>query len=123
MAKYTLTKEFRFEAAHKLPKHDGKCQRLHGHSWVLRVFLQGDGLHAAGPKSGMLFDYTNISAIVRPYLEEYLDHHYLNETLGIEDPTSENIARWAFNLFFDKLPGLKAVEVDETCTSRCRYEL
>ena len=119
---FTLTKEFRFEAAHKLPSHDGKCARLHGHSWKMRVELQGDILFAAGPKIGMLQDFGDISTLVRPLVEEKLDHHYLNETTGLENPTSEELARWIYNQLRGIVPQLSAVEIDETCTSSCRYE-
>ncbi len=118
---FTLTKQFRFEAAHQLPAHDGKCKRLHGHSWVGRVIVRGTQLHAAGPKAGMLMDFADIKKVVNPIVENLLDHHYLNETLGIENPTSEEVARCVFDLLSGELPGLVAVEIDETCTSSCRY--
>jgi 6-pyruvoyltetrahydropterin/6-carboxytetrahydropterin synthase len=121
---FTLTKEFKFEAAHKLPKHDGKCRRLHGHSWRLRIVLADEMLHVAGPKSGMVQDFADIKSKVQPLVDRYLDHHYLNETTKLANPTSEEIARWVFDkLKRELLPlGLAAVEVDETCTSSCRYE-
>ena len=124
---FTLTKEFRFEAAHKLPLHDGKCARLHGHSWKMRVIVQGPDLHVAGPKTGMLVDYSDVSKLVQPLLESHLDHHYLNDTTGLKNPTSEGLARWIFDCLhpqFNKDMFLKliAVEVDETCTCSCRYQ-
>lgn len=125
---FTLTKEFTFEAAHKLPAHDGKCARLHGHSWKMRVIVQGENLDGKpSPKAGMLMDFSNISKVVAPIYRDQLDHHYLNETTGLENPTSEELARWIYNqlrLHFeeDKFVDLVAVEVDETCTSSCRYE-
>jgi 6-pyruvoyltetrahydropterin/6-carboxytetrahydropterin synthase len=119
--KMTLKKEFLFEAAHKLPNHDGKCQRLHGHSWKMRVVVVGDHLHNCGPKQGMLTDYAEISAIVKPVVEMYLDHHYLNETLKLENPTSECICIWLYEYLKPQLPLLASVEIDETCTSSCLY--
>ena len=120
---YTLKKEFRFEAAHKLPAHDGKCQRLHGHSWRMQVVLQGDRLVTAGPKQGMLKDYGDVSAAVKPLIEQCLDHHYLNETIpSIENPTSENIAKWVFEQLQPIIPELVAVTIFETCTSECTYQ-
>ena len=122
MAQWQLYKEFRFEAAHRLPHHDGKCARLHGHSWVCRVYIQGDRLIETGPKQGMLMDFGDIKAYMKPLLDEYLDHYYLNETLAMESPTSEAIAQWIYQqLAAAKLPGLLAVEVLETCTSGCTY--
>lgn len=119
----TLVKEYRFEAAHRLPHHDGKCQRLHGHSWKMRVVLEGHSVEVHGPKSGMLMDYSEISKIVNPVVSTFLDHHYLNETLSsLESPTSEAIAMWLFHYLKPHLPLLKSVEVDETCTCSCRYQ-
>lgn len=119
---FTLTKEFRFEAAHRLPHHDGKCQRLHGHSWVGRVILTGRRLQEKGPKSGMLQDFGEISGAVKPLLEDFLDHHYLNETTGLENPTSESLSKWIFDWLKEDLPQLGGVEIQETCTSSCLYE-
>lgn len=119
---FTLHKQFRFEAAHKLPHHDGKCARLHGHSWVMRVFVRGKRLVQSGPKSGMLLDFSDLKAGVQPLVEECLDHHYLNETTGLENPTSEELSRWVFDKLSPVFPELVAVEVDETCTSCCRYD-
>ncbi len=118
---FTLTKQFKFEAAHQLPAHDGKCQRLHGHSWVGRVIVRGTQLHAAGPKVGMLMDFADIKAVIEPTVDECLDHHYLNDSLRMTNPTSERVAEFLFNVWKEKLPGLVAVEIDETCTSSCRY--
>lgn len=120
---FTLTKEFRFEAAHKLPLHDGKCKNLHGHSWKMRVILQGEALYQQGSKAGMLRDFGDVSELVKPIVEVYLDHHYLNESTQLENPTSEELAQWIFNRLRPLMGELlKAVEVDETCTSSCRYE-
>jgi 6-pyruvoyltetrahydropterin/6-carboxytetrahydropterin synthase len=121
---YTLEKRVRFEASHQLPLHDGKCARLHGHSWQAVVILRGEALVPHGPKAGMLLDYGDVSAALRPLLEEYLDHHHLNDSLGLLNPTSEAIATW----LYDKLRAhhvlggvLAAVRVEETCTSAAEY--
>lgn len=119
---WTLTKSFRFEAAHFLPKHDGKCQRLHGHSWVGRVILASNALHEEGPKAGMVLDFGDVSAAIRPLLERYLDHWCLNQTLVLENPTSEEVARWVYVMLKPQLPLLAAIEIDETCTSSARYQ-
>jgi len=118
---FTLTKEFRFEAAHMLPHHDGKCQRLHGHSWKMKLAVQRTDLVFSGPKQGMLVDFGDLSKAVRPLLENYLDHHYLNETLKLENPTSEEIARWIYNYLERIIPDLKGISIEETCTSACLY--
>jgi 6-pyruvoyltetrahydropterin/6-carboxytetrahydropterin synthase len=122
MEEWVIYKEFRFEAAHRLPYHEGKCSRLHGHSWIGRVHLQGNTLQEAGSSRGMLLDFGDVSKYLKPLLEDYLDHYYLNETTGLENPTCEAIARWIYErLETAGLPGLHAVEIHETCTSGCVY--
>lgn len=120
---FKLTKEFKFEAAHKLPAHDGKCARLHGHSWTMLVTVAGDRLRDSGPKAGMLLDFGDLKAGVQPLVERCLDHHYLNETTGLVNPTSEELARWVYDNLKPAFPGLLSVEVRETCTSACTYHL
>jgi 6-pyruvoyltetrahydropterin/6-carboxytetrahydropterin synthase len=122
MDQWLIYKEFSFEAAHRLPHYQGKCSRLHGHSWRGRIYVKGNQLIGAGAKQGMIMDYGDIKQYIKPLLENYLDHYYLNETTGLENPTSEEIARWIFEkLEAAGLPGLDAVEIRETCTSGCTY--
>lgn len=119
---WTISKTFRFEASHQLPLHDGRCARLHGHSWRMKVFVAASELHRSGPQTGMVMDYGHIKAIVQPFVDEYLDHHHLNDTTPLENPTCEELARWIYIHLFTDLPGLVAVEVKETCTSGCLFE-
>lgn len=119
---YQLTKQFRFEASHQLPFHDGKCQRLHGHSWVGRVIVAGNWLTETGPKRGMLIDYGDLAKAIEPLVGGYLDHWHLNESTKLENPTSENLARWIYDKLKPSIPLLVAVEIDETCTCSARYE-
>ncbi|NEO25785.1 MAG: 6-carboxytetrahydropterin synthase QueD [Kamptonema sp. SIO4C4] len=122
MEEWVIYKEFRFEAAHRLPHHDGKCQRLHGHSWVGRVYVKGHHLTETGAKQGMLVDFGEVKTYLKPLLEKFLDHYYLNESTGLANPTSEALAKWIFEkLEKAGLPGLYAVEVQETCTSGATY--
>ena len=116
---FILRKQFRFQASHKLPGHDGKCARLHGHSWIGYIEIQGEELIEGGAKAGMLLDYGDIGAVVKPIVDDYLDHWHLNDSTGLENPTSEEIARW----MFEKLAVLSpiAIIIEETCTSRCEY--
>ncbi len=113
-----IYKEFHFEAAHHLPNvPDGhKCARLHGHSFHVRLYLSG----SVGERSGWVIDFADIKQAFKPILEQ-LDHHYLNEIPGLENPTSENIARWIWAQTRPRLPALSAVELRETCTSGCIY--
>jgi 6-pyruvoyltetrahydropterin/6-carboxytetrahydropterin synthase len=118
----TLDKEFRFEASHQLVHHDGKCARLHGHSWVGRVVLEyPDQLIATGPKQGMSQDYYDIGQALKPLVEDALDHWHLNDTVDAIAPTSETVAVFIYNKLKPKLPALVAVIIEETCTSRCVY--
>jgi len=111
-------KEFTFEAAHRLPNvpPGHKCSRLHGHSFHVRLTLSGD----LDPTYGWLMDFSDIKQSFKPVYER-LDHHYLNDIPGLENPTSENLAIWIWNEVKPHLPQLSAVEIRETCTSGCIY--
>ena len=111
-------KEFFFEAAHLLPNvpPDHKCARLHGHSFAVRIYVEGQ----VGDNSGWVMDFADISCAFNPIQEE-LDHCYLNEIKGLENPTSENIVRWIWERLKPNLPQLFEIEIRETCTSGCRY--
>ncbi|MDA1370156.1 MAG: 6-carboxytetrahydropterin synthase QueD [Proteobacteria bacterium] len=113
-----IFKEFSFEAAHRLPKvaADHKCARLHGHSFAVRVSVEGP----VGDSSGWVMDFADITAACEP-IRTQLDHYYLNDIEGLENPTSENIARWIWAKMLPSLPQLCEVEVRETCTSGCKY--
>lgn len=113
-----LVKEFYFEAAHLLPQVSvgHKCRRLHGHSFRCEIAVSGE----VKPEMGWFIDYTDISNAFAP-LREKLDHNYLNEIPGLQNPTSENIARWIWERLEGNLQGLSRVTVFETCTSRCNY--
>jgi 6-pyruvoyltetrahydropterin/6-carboxytetrahydropterin synthase len=110
-------REFTFEAAHRLPHvpEGHKCGRLHGHSYRVEVHVSGD----VEPASGMVMDFAEIKAAFAP-LEDRLDHHYLNEVDGLDNPTSENVARWIWDRLRPRLP-LSCVVVRETCTSGVAY--
>ena len=115
----TLVKEFGFEAAHRLPRvpEGHKCARLHGHSFRLGISITGP----VDPNTGWLMDFADLRAIVQPILEAELDHRYLNEVPGLDNPTSENLAAWLWDRLKPKLPGLSELRVAETCTSACIY--
>jgi 6-pyruvoyltetrahydropterin/6-carboxytetrahydropterin synthase len=113
-----IFKEFTFEAAHRLPNvpEGHKCARLHGHSFAVRLYVAGE----VGSESGWVMDFSDISDAFKPVWSQ-LDHHYLNEVPGLENPTSENIAQWIWQKLQPALPQLSCVEIRETCTSGCRY--
>ena len=113
-----LYKVFTVEAAHRLPNlpDDHKCRRLHGHSFRLEIHVTG----VIDPGLGWVMDYADISRIAGPVLEQ-LDHRYLNEVPGLENPTSENLAVWIWRHLKPVLPQLSSIVVGETCTSGCIY--
>ncbi len=113
-----IFKEFTFESAHRLPHVPAghKCGRLHGHSFKV-------GLHLTGPldpHTGWIRDFAEVKAIFKPIYEQ-LDHNYLNDIPGLENPTSEVIAKWIWDQVKPLLPELSKVRIHETCTSGCEY--
>ena len=113
-----LSKDFRFEAAHSLPNvpPGHKCGRLHGHSFRVEITVKGP----VDPHIGWLIDFAELKAKFKP-LDDLLDHRYLNEIPGLENSTSENLARWIWRKLKPELPILYQVTVHETCTSKCVY--
>jgi len=113
-----IWKEFGFEAAHRLPNvpEGHQCARLHGHSFRVAVHVRGP----LDPALGWVMDFAELKAAWRP-LDEALDHRYLNDVPGLENPTSEVLARWIWERLAPALPGLSQVVVRETCTSGCVY--
>jgi len=113
-----LFKEFIFEAAHRLPHVPAghKCGRLHGHSFRVAIYIEGE----VDPHTGWIRDFSEIKAIFKPIYER-LDHNYLNEIEGLENPTSEILAQWIWRELKPLLPELSRVRIHETCTSGCEY--
>lgn len=118
---YELEKSFIFEAGHVLKNHDGKCSRPHGHSYMVTVKLRGNDLVSSGPKQGMLRDFGDISTVVKPMIEEYFDHKWINDTLKTDFPTVEYIAKWIYDHLQPRIPQLYAITVQETNSSRVTY--
>ncbi len=114
-----IYKEFSFEAAHLLPNvpEGHKCGRLHGHSFYVKVYVSGE----VGEHTGWVMDFAELKAVFKPIYQQ-LDHHYLNDIAGLENPTSENLARWIWQQLKPSLPILSKIEVKETCTSGCIYQ-
>jgi 6-pyruvoyltetrahydropterin/6-carboxytetrahydropterin synthase len=113
-----IFKDFSIEAAHWLPNvpEGHKCRRLHGHSFRIEI-------HVAGPLDahlGWVMDFADLKAAFQP-IEDQLDHRCLNDIAGLENPTSENLARWIWQHLKPELPALSKVIVRETCTSGCVY--
>jgi 6-pyruvoyltetrahydropterin/6-carboxytetrahydropterin synthase len=117
-AQAEIFKEFTFEAAHRLPHvpEDHKCSRLHGHSYRIEVRVSG----SVGTETGWVVDFADLKSAWKP-LHEALDHRYLNDIPGLENPTSENLARWVWERLALNLDGLTEIIVRETCTSGCSF--
>jgi 6-pyruvoyltetrahydropterin/6-carboxytetrahydropterin synthase len=107
----TLRKQFRFEAAHQLPNHDGKCARLHGHSYRVELAVTGPIRDADGaPDEGMVIDFARLKEAWEP-LHRQLDHRNLNDLLAFPT-TAENIAWWLLEQL--TAVGVNSVRVWET---------
>jgi 6-pyruvoyltetrahydropterin/6-carboxytetrahydropterin synthase len=113
-----LHRDVTFEAAHRLPHvPDGhKCARLHGHSFRIRLVVRGP----VDAHTGWLMDFGDIKAAWAPF-DAQLDHYYLNDIAGLENPTSEVLAKWIWDRLIVTLPQLSAIQVHETCNSGCVY--
>jgi 6-pyruvoyltetrahydropterin/6-carboxytetrahydropterin synthase len=116
--KAELIKTFRFEAAHSLTgvPEGHKCRRVHGHSYRLDVHVEGP----VDEGSGMVIDFHEIQKVVKPIIEQ-LDHRLLNDIAGLENSTSEIICKYFWDRLKPALPGLSALTVWESDTSRCVY--
>jgi 6-pyruvoyltetrahydropterin/6-carboxytetrahydropterin synthase len=112
-----IFKAFTLECAHRLPNvpEGHKCARVHGHSFRVEIHVQGP-LH---PVLGWVMDFAEVKEAFDPLFRQ-LDHHYLNDVPGLENPTSEHLARWIWQRLQPVLPQLSAVVVHETCTSGAR---
>ena len=113
---WTVSKEFRFDAAHSLPHlpESHKCHHLHGHSYKVVVHCSG-WLDAA---KSWVVDYADIKLHAKPLID-MLDHKFVNDIIGIHS-TAENLAFWLFTNLKDKIP-VSRVDVCETPTTCCSY--
>jgi 6-pyruvoyltetrahydropterin/6-carboxytetrahydropterin synthase len=113
-----IFKTFTFDAAHRLPMvpETHSCSGVHGHTYSVTVLLSGE----VDRRSGWVMDFKLLSRACTP-LMEMLDHSFLNELPGLENPTSENLAIWLWDRLLPELPMLYMIEVRETPTSGCRY--
>ncbi|HEY1977874.1 MAG TPA: 6-carboxytetrahydropterin synthase QueD [Candidatus Baltobacteraceae bacterium] len=109
-----IRKHFRFEAAHVLPYHPGKCSRMHGHSYRLEVSVRGP-IQTDGPARGMIEDFDEIRRLVRETVIDVLDHQTLNDF--IENPTAEHIVMWIWKRLENSLSGLDELVLWETSNS------
>ncbi len=116
--KVRLTKDFQFESAQTLPSapEGHKCRQMHGHSFKVEISVEGE----VDRKTGWFYDHAEISKAMKPLVEQ-LDHGYLNEVPGLENPTIENMAAWFWQRLSAQLPGLCEIVIHETPSARCSY--
>ena len=114
-----IFKEFTIEAAHWLPNvpEGHKCRRMHGHSFHVQVSVEGP----LNDRLGWVMDFADLKAAFQT-IEDQLDHRCLNDVRGLENPTSENLARWIWARLAPALPNLCRVTVRETCTTGCAFD-
>lgn len=110
-----LDVEFHFAAAHRLPRYEGPCFRVHGHNYRFYVGIEGE----VDPRSGMVADFGDVKALVKEHVLARVDHRNLNDLL--ENPTAENIARWIWESLEGRLPGLVEIRLFEIPDSCVRY--
>ncbi len=117
--KMIIFKEFTFDSAHALPNvpDEHKCKRVHGHTYRLKVFIEGK----LDPKLAWVMDFAVIKEVIKPVID-VIDHRYLNDIEGLENPTCEVISIWIWDRIISKIPGLKRLELNETPTSGVIYE-
>jgi len=113
---YELVKTFRFEAAHTLARapEGHKCRRLHGHSYRIDIHVTGQ----PDPETGWVVDFGEIKRVVGPIVDQ-LDHRCLDDVPGLANSTSEHLGAFLWERLKPDLPGLAAVTVWESDTSRC----
>lgn len=116
---YKISKQFAFSASHILEglSSDHPCSRLHGHNYVVTIYLKADTLNEVG----FVKDYRELDS-VKEYIDNQLDHRHLNDVFPM-NPTAENIARELFIIFVKQIPQIYAVEVSETPKTSAIYEV
>lgn len=113
-----IFKQFTFDSAHFLPNvPDGhKCKELHGHTYRLIIYLEGE----LDAQLGWVSDFANVKRIIDPIVKS-LDHTLLNNIVGLENPTCERMTVWLWNKIKPEVPFLSKVELHETPTSGAIY--
>ena len=114
-----IFKTFTFDAAHFLPNvpEGHKCKNLHGHTYKMTLFLEGE----VDEEFGWVKDFGELKEVVQPILLQ-IDHRFLNEIEGLENPTCENFTIWIWNKLKPQLNELIKIELSETPTSGAIFE-
>ncbi len=115
---FELMAEDSFDAAHALRGYEGPCENLHGHTWRVQVFMQGEELN----KIGLLEDFKVIKGKLKKVLDEF-DHKLLNDVkpFDAENPSSENLAKVIFQDMKKKIKSISKVVVWESPTTCASY--
>ena len=115
----TIFKQFTFDSAHFLPKvpEGHKCREIHGHTYQLTIFIEGP----LDPIVGWVSDFADIKQKVNAIVK-LVDHKFLNNVEGLENPTCEILAIWLWDKIKPMIPMLKRIELHETPTSGVIYE-
>lgn len=114
-----IFKVYKFDAAHRLPNvaEGHKCSELHGHSFRVEIHIKGQ----VDKRLGWVMDFADIDKVFQPFYDQ-LDHKYLNDIEGLDNPTSENIAKWIWLRLHSGLPQLNKIIVQESPDSGCVYQ-
>lgn len=118
MSKTTMSSRFSFDAAHRLPRHEGKCANLHGHRWVFEVEIEGK----INKNTGMIYDFSLLKRLVDEKIGNFLDHSYLND--NFDNPTAENLVEWIAKAIKASLPNhlfLVSVTLWETPDNKVKW--
>lgn len=115
-----IWKEFTFDAAHRLPNvpPEHKCGRVHGHTYRFRLHVEGE----PDPTTGWIVDFGGLLRAAGELVVNQLDHRYLNDIAGLENPTTELLAVWIWRVVTTTALPLSAVEIFESSTTGLWYE-
>jgi|YelNatPaOPRAMG01_1025707.scaffolds.fasta_scaffold01025_7 6-pyruvoyltetrahydropterin/6-carboxytetrahydropterin synthase len=116
---YTISKDFHFSASHALMRlpNEHQCRKVHGHNYVVSMYFRSVSLN----ETGFVIDYLALDPI-KEYIKHQLDHQHLNDILPF-NPTSENLAKYLFDMFKPTFPELFKVEISETPKTKASYEV
>jgi 6-pyruvoyltetrahydropterin/6-carboxytetrahydropterin synthase len=106
-----IYKEFSFDSAHKLINDNGECANLHGHTYILRIYLKGP----VDSKTGYVFDFKELRMIIKKNVLDVIDHQYLNDF--VENPSVENMCVWIWDHLKETLPLLYKIRLCENPTN------
>jgi len=115
---YTISKRFDFSASHFIGglAHDHPCARLHGHNYVVEIVLEAPELDDIG----FVRDYRELDAL-KAFINETCDHRHLNDVLGHDQTTSENLAKWLYDWCHERWPDVREVRISETPKTWASY--